>query len=139
MKMQINPYLSFNGQCEAAFKFYEQCLGGKGLSFHKYGGSPMASQVPADWHDKVMHATLLVGDAAIMGADAPPSHFTAPQGFSVSIGIDSPADAERIFAVMSKGGQIRMPIQQTFWAARFGMFIDQFGIPWMINCEQPQG
>jgi PhnB protein len=137
--MQINPYLSFNGQCETAFKFYEQCLEGKGLSFHKYGGSPMASQVPADWHDKVMHATLLVGDAAIMGADAPPSHFTPPQGFSVSIGLDSPADAERIFAAMSKGGQIRMPIQQTFWAARFGMFIDQFGIPWMINCEQPEG
>lgn len=139
MKMQVNPYLSFNGQCEAAFKFYEQCLGGTGLSFHKYGGSPMAAQMPAEWQDKVMHATLILGDTAIMGADAPPPHFTAPQGFSVSIGMDSPADADRIFAAMSKDGQVRMPIQQTFWAARFGMFIDQFGIPWMINCGEPQG
>ena len=138
MKMQVNPYLSFNGQCEVAFKFYEWCLGATSLSFHKYGGSPMGDQVPPEWQDRVMHATLMVGDTSLMGADAPPTQFTPPQGFCVSINIDSPADADRIFAAMSKDGKVGMPIQQTFWAARFGMFIDQFGIPWMINCGEPE-
>ena len=136
MKMQVNPYLSFNGQCEAAFKFYAQCLGGDNLSFHKYGGSPMEGQMPPEWKDRVMHATLIVGETALMGADAPPPHFTNPQGFCVSLNIDSPADADRIFAAMSTGGKVQIPIQETFWAARFGMFVDQFGIPWMINCGQ---
>ena len=136
MKVDVNPYLSFNGQCEKAFKFYEECLGGSGLSFHKYGGSPMEGHVPAEWRDKVMHATLLFENTALMGADAPPNFFTAPQGFSVSIHVDKPEDAERIFNALAKGGKIQMPIQQTFWTARFGVLIDQFGIPWMVNCSQ---
>jgi len=138
MKMDINPYLSFNGQCEAAFKFYEKCFGASSPSFFKYGGSPMETHVPADWLNKVMHASLVVGAATIMGADAPPGQFTQPAGFSVSIHMDSPQDAERIFNALSQGGKIQMPLQQTFWAARFGMLIDQFGIPWMFNVEQPQ-
>ena len=137
MKVDVNPYLSFNGQCEAAFKFYEKCLGGDGLSFHKYGGSPMSNQVPPEWQDRIMHATLLLGKTALMGADAPPQFFTPPQGFSVSLAIDLPEDADRVFAAMSEGGKVMMPIQATFWAARFGMFIDKFGIPWMVNCNQP--
>jgi PhnB protein len=136
MKMDVNPYLSFNGQCEAAFKFYEKCLGGSSLSFHKYGGSPMADQVPAEWQDKVMHATLLFGNTALMGADAPPNYFREPQGFSISIAIDEPEDADRVFAALAEGGKIMMPIAKTFWTARFGMLIDKFGIPWMVNCNQ---
>ena len=138
MKMEVNPYLSFNGQCEAAFKFYQECLGPASLSFHKYGGSPMADQVPAEWHDKVMHATLTIAGTALMGADAPPTHFTQPAGFAVSLSMDKPEAAERIFQALSKGGKVQMPIQKTFWAARFGMLIDQFGIPWMVNCGEPQ-
>jgi PhnB protein len=137
MKMEINPYLSFNGQCEAAFKFYAQCFGVEDPSFFKYGGSPMADQVPPEWQDKVMHATLIVGDQAVMGADAPPQHFTPPAGFSVSIAVAKAEDADRVFNALSKGAKIQMPLQQTFWALRFGMLIDQFGIPWMVNCEQP--
>jgi PhnB protein len=138
MKVDVNPYLSFNGQCEAAFKFYEQCLGGEGLSFHKYGGSPMEDQIPAEWKDKVMHATLLCGQTALMGADAPPNYFTKPQGFSVSLNVETPEDADRAFSALSQGGKIQMPIQQTFWTARFGMLIDKFGIPWMVNCSHKE-
>jgi PhnB protein len=136
MKVDVNPYLSFNGQCEAAFKFYEKCLGGNGLSFHKYGGSPMSDQMPPEMQDRVMHATLLFGNTALMGADAPPQYFTPAQGFSVSLAIDTPEEADRVFAAMSEGGKVMMPIQQTFWTTRFGMFIDKFGIPWMVNCNQ---
>jgi PhnB protein len=136
MKMDVNPYLSFNGQCEAAFKFYENCLGGGGLSFHKYGGSPMAGDVPAEWQDKVMHATLLFGNTALMGADAPPNFFTQPQGFSISLSVDKAEEADKVFAALAEGGKIQMPIQQTFWTTRFGVLIDKFGIPWMVNCNQ---
>jgi PhnB protein len=139
MKMDINPYLSFNGKCEAAFNFYAQCFDVASPAFHKYGGSPMAEHVGPDWQDKVMHASMMIGDRTLMGADAPPQQFTQPAGFAVSINMNSPQDAERIFNALAKGGKVQMPIQQTFWAARFGMLIDQFGIPWMVNCGEPQG
>ena len=134
--MQLNPYLNFNGQCEAAFKFYERCLGGKIVFTMTYGESPMADKVPADWRKKILHVRLMVGDQALMGADAPPEHYEKPQGFSVSVGIDDPADAERIFHALAEKGTVSMPIQKTFWAQRFGMLVDQFGIPWMVNCEE---
>ena len=134
--MQLNPYLNFNGQCEAAFKFYERCLGGKIVFTMTYGESPMADKVPAEWRKKILHVRLMVGDQALMGADAPPEHYEKPQGFSVSVGIDDPADAERIFHALAEKGTVSMPIQKTFWAQRFGMLVDQFGIPWMINCEE---
>ena len=134
--MQLNPYLIFNGQCEAAFKFYEQCLAGKVASMFTYAGTPMADKVPPAWRSKIIHATLTVGDKVLMGADAPPEHFDKPQGFSVSIALKDPAEAERIFNALAKNGTVSMPLQKTFWAQRFGMLVDQFGIPWMINCEQ---
>ena len=136
MNVDVNPYLSFNGKCEAAFKFYQQCLGGQELSFHKYAGSPMENEVPAEWRDRVMHATLLCGKTALMGADTPPQYYREVQGFSVSVNVDKTEDAERVFNALAQGGKIQMPIQQTFWAARFGMLIDKFGIPWMVNCNQ---
>jgi PhnB protein len=134
--MQVNPYLNFNGQCEEAFKFYEQCLGGKIAFKMTYGESPIAEHAPAGWRDKVLHATLLLGERALMGADAPPDRYQRPQGFSVSLAMKNPADAERIFQALAEGGTVTMPLQQTFWAVRFGMLIDRFSIPWMINCEQ---
>ncbi len=134
--MQLNPYLSFNGQCEAAFKFYEQCLGGKIEAKMTYGESPMADQTPSEWRNKIMHASLIVGDKVLMGADGPPDQYEEPKGLSVLLGIDDPAEAERIFHALAENGTVRMPIQETFWAARFGMAVDQFGIPWMINCDQ---
>ncbi len=134
--MQLNPYLTFNGQCAAAFKFYERCLGGKIEAMLTHGESPMVEQVPPEGRDRIMHARLVVGDKVLMGSDAPLEHYEQPKGFSVTLGIDDPADAERIFHALAENGTVRMPLQQTFWAVRFGMLVDQFGIPWMVNCEQ---
>ncbi len=135
--MQLNPYLTFDGQCQAAFKFYQQVLGGDIVAMIPHEGSPMAEHVPAEWRSKIMHARLVVGDKVLMGSDAPPDRREPMKGFSVTLGIDDPAEAERIFHALAEGGTVCMPIQQTFWAARFGMCTDRFGTPWMVNCEQP--
>ena len=135
--MELNPYLSFNGQCEAAFKFYERCLGGKIVAMMTYKGSPMEEQTPSTWRNKIMHARLTVGDKILMGSDAPPDRYEPMKGCSVTLGIDDPKDAERIFHALSENGTVQMPIQKTFWATRFGMLVDKFGTPWMVNCEQP--
>ena len=133
--MQINPYLSFKGECEAAFKFYEQCLGGQLGAIFRYAGSPLSDHVPADWADKVMHGSLTVGDQVLMGADIVQDQYEEPKGFSLSIQIKSTADAECIFHELAEGGRVVAPLEKTFWAAGFGMLVDRFGIPWMINCE----
>jgi PhnB protein len=83
-----------------------------------------------------MHARLVVGDAVLLASDAPPAHYSAPQGFSVALQIKDQAEAERVFQTLVENGRVTMPLQQTFWALRFGMLVDRFGIPWMINCEQ---
>lgn len=134
--MQLSPYLTFNGQCEAAFKFYQQRLGGNIQTMMTWGESPMADQVPSEWRNKIIHTTLIVGETVLAGADAPPDRYEEPRGFSVTIQIDDPAEAERLFSALSEDGTVQMPIQQTFWAARFGMVVDRFGIPWMVNCGQ---
>lgn len=134
--MQLNPYLSFNGQCETAFKFYERVLGGKITGMFTYAGTPMEADVPKEFQSRIMHASLEAGATVLMGADAPPGHYKEPTGFSVMLDIANPPEAERLFAALSEKGKILMPIQSTFWAARFGMLIDQFGTPWMINCGE---
>jgi PhnB protein len=136
--MLLNPYLLYSGQCEEAFKFYERCLGGKIEAMIPHEGTPAAKGVPAEWRHKVLHARLTVGDQVLMGSDAPPDRQQKPQGFSVTLNFTDPAEAERIFQALSEKAQVSMPIQETFWAARFAMFTDQFGIPWMINCEKPK-
>jgi PhnB protein len=133
--MTLNTYLVFNGKAEEAFKFYAKCLNAQILATFKHADTPAAAHVPPDWQDKVMHISLKAGDSVLMGSDAPPDRFKAPQGFSVNIAVDDPAEAERIFGALSDGGTVGMPIQQTFWAVRFGMLVDRYGIPWMINCE----
>jgi PhnB protein len=134
--MQLNPYLMFNGQCEAAFRFYEKALGGKIEAMMRFEGSPMAEQTPPERRNKIMHARMTVGDKMLMGTDAPPDRYEPMKGFSVTISVDDPDQAERIFRALSENGTVQMPIQKTFWAARFGMLVDQFGTPWMVNCEQ---
>jgi PhnB protein len=134
--MQTSLHLNFNGQCDAAFKFYESHLGGKIEFMMAYEGSPAAGQVPADWRKKVLHASLRLGGQVLMGCDAPASCYQQPQGFSVSLQTKDPDEADRVYSILAEGGQVRMPMQETFWATRFGMVIDRFGIPWMINCEK---
>jgi PhnB protein len=134
--MQIVPYLNFNGQCEPAFKFYEQCLGGKIVAMFTFGGTPAAEHVGPESQDRIMHARLVVGDAVLMGSDSPPELFRAPEGQYVSLMVDTPAEAERIYKALAEGGQVRMPLEETFWASRFAMLVDRFGTPWMINCEK---
>lgn len=134
--MKLNPYLSFNGQCEAAYKFYEQCLGGQIEGMMRWGESPMAEQVSPEWQHKIMHAQLTVGDQDLMGSDSPAEQFEQPKGFSVLIYVEDSAKAEQVFQSLAENGTVKMPLQETFWAARFGMLVDQFGIPWMINCDK---
>ena len=133
--MELNPYLLFNGNCEAALKFYEQHLGGKIEAIHTYGGSPMEKHFSPEWRDKVMHARMTVGKTVLMGSDAPDGRYQVPQGFSVSLNLKDIAEADRVFHALSANGTVQMPIQETFWAKRFAMFTDSFGVPWMINCE----
>jgi PhnB protein len=134
--MQIQPYLFFNGDCEAAFNFYERCLGGKIEAMLTHAGTPAEQQVPAEWRDKILHARLVVGDAVLMASDAPPGHYQKPQGFSVSVQIGEPGRAEEVFHALADGGTVTMPIQETFFAARFGMLVDKFGTHWMVNCDK---
>ena len=134
--MHLNAYLSFSGNCEAAFAFYLKHLGGEIMEQHRYAGSPMEAQCPSGWGDKIMHMRARVGDMVLMGSDA--GGECAPEklaGFSLSINTADPAEAERIFAAMSENAVIGMPLAETFWARRFGMLTDQFGVPWMVNCE----
>jgi PhnB protein len=133
--MQLLPYLHFNGDCETAFRYYERCLGGKIEAMLTHAGSPAEQHVPAEWRSKILHARLVVRDAVLMASDAPPGHYQKPQGFSVSIQISEPVRADDIFRSLADGGTVIMPFGQTFWAARFGMLVDKFGIPWMVNCD----
>ncbi|MGA2355084.1 MAG: VOC family protein [Terriglobales bacterium] len=134
--MQVNPYLFFTGQCREAFEFYEKLLGGKIVAITTHEQTPAAAHVPAEWRSKIIHARLVFGDQVMMGSDAPPEHQQKPQGFSVNISVDNPAEAERIFNGLQENGKATMPIGETFWAVRFGMVVDRFGIPWMVNCEK---
>lgn len=134
--MEINPYLLFDGQCEEAFKFYERCLGGKIETMMPHEGTPAAEHTPANWLKKILHARLNVKSGILMGSDAPPGHYQKPQGFSVSLTLNDPQEAEGIFRDLSEKATIQMHLAPTFWAERFGMLTDRFGIPWMINCEK---
>lgn len=134
---QVSPHLHFNGECEAAFKFYEQCFGGKIEYMGTFAGTPAEAQVPAEWRNKIIHATLrLSGGAILMGTDPPPGRYEQPKGFSVSLQTKDPADANRMYDALAQNGKVGMPLQKTFWSPRFGMLVDRFGIPWMISCEQ---
>ena len=138
--MKWNPYLTFGGNCQAAFKYYERVLGGKIVLLMTHGDMPAAdqAQTPPSYKNLIMHARLIAGDNVLMGSDAPPERFEKPQGFSVAFQTSDPKEAERVFAALADNGRVTMPLQQTFWALRFGMCVDQFGIPWMVNCEQQQ-
>ena len=131
--MNINPYLVFNGQCEEAFRMYAQILGGRIETLSRFGDTPGCEGMPDAMKQQVMHVYLAVGDEAIMGSDSPPEHYEKAAGTSVSIGVDDRAEGERIFNALADGGTVRMPFEATFWAQGFGMCVDRFGTPWMVN------
>ena len=136
--MDLNTYVHYNGNCEEAFKFYEKALGGKIDFMMKFAGSPMADQVPAEWGNKVLHARMTIDGKVLMGSDAPPGRYTKPSGFSINVGVNDAASAEKAFHALAAGGQVHMPLAETFWAIRFGMLVDQFGVPWMVNAEKAE-
>ncbi len=132
--MELSTHLNFNGQCATAFKFYEECLGGRIVMLMTHGETPARERVPADWHDKVIHARLELGDGKVLiGCDAPPTCYATPQGMTVSVSVRDPEEAARLFNALSADGRITMPFQKTFWSPGFGMAVDRFGIPWMVN------
>ncbi len=137
--MQANIYLFFNGNCEEAFTYYAKVMGAKIETMTSHRGTPAEQETVPEWRDKILYACLKIGNTAIMASDAPPGRQQdRAQGFSVSLGVDTPAEAERIFAALCDGAAApTMAMAQTFFAARFGMVTDRFGVPWMIICEKP--
>ncbi len=134
--MQWSPYLFFDGNCEEAFNFYARILRGKIVRLSRYGDAPGEGAAPSpESRDRIMHARLEAGDQVLMGSDAcPPQYqYEGVNGFSVSLEVDSAAEAERIFKALSQGGSVQMPLDKTFWSERFGMLVDRFNIPWFIN------
>ena len=136
--IDIRPYLSFEGTCKEALEFYLKVLGGKMAWMMTYAESPMAKMVPPDQGHKVIHARIEVEGQTIAAADTPPGRYVKPQGFWISIDIEDPERAQKIFDELGAGGQVVVPMAETFWAKRFGMFYDKYGTPWMVNCgKQP--
>jgi PhnB protein len=134
--MKLNPYLTFDGKCKEAFKFYEKVLGGKILAMMTHADMPSDRPSAPDNRDMILHARMAIGDTLLMGSDAPAARLQKMQGFSVTLGIDNPAEAERVYNALAEGGSVQMPLAETFWAKKFGMVTDRFGTPWMINCEK---
>ena len=133
--MQITPYVIFDGQCREAFTFYEQVLGGT-VQVHTYGEAP-GGDGPSRPPDQIMHARLDAHGAVLMGSDGPGGD-GPKDAVWVSLLVDAAEEAERVFTGLSEGGTVVMPIGETFWAERFGMLKDRFGVSWMVNCERPR-
>ncbi len=137
----VNTYLTFKGNCEAAFDFYKSAFGGEFTYLGRFGEMPQDDpncKVDEADTNKILHVSLPIGKTVLMGSDATGEmgdNLKEGNNFSVSINTDSQEEADRLFAVLSKNGQITMPMEKTFWGAYFGMFEDQFGINWMINFD----
>lgn len=136
--MKLYTYLNYGGNCEQAFRFYEQYLGGKITMMVTHGQQPNANDVPADWKNAILHARMNIGETELMGADIPPERFQPMRSAYLSLVAGSTEEAERIYAVLSDGGELFMPMQETFFAFRFAMLRDRFGTSWMIPHERPR-
>ncbi|HEX5340789.1 MAG TPA: VOC family protein [Gammaproteobacteria bacterium] len=136
--MQITNYVFFDGRCAEAFRFYEQLLGGKIKALLRAGDVPGSEAVPAVARERIMHAYLSLGDQGLMGSDWMAERpFEPPQGFYVALSIEDLGEAERVFKALAEGGTVRASFEPTFFAPGFGMLVDRFGVPWMINCAKP--
>jgi PhnB protein len=133
--MRVSPYLNFPGTCAEAFRFYEKALGGKIEMLQTHGASPGGSESPPDWKDLVMHARLVAGDLVLMGSDAPPGQYKGGGNVYLSLQITDPEAGEKVFNALSEKGKVEMPFEKTFWSPGFGMVVDRYGVPWMVNTE----
>ena len=131
--MRLNTHLTFNGQCREAFQVYAQYLAGEITAMVTFNDVRTDSSA-AGFGDKILHATLKVGDQRLTGADLQSAEYQIPKGFAVQLNIDDPDQAKLIFEAFIVGGVIQFPLQKTFWAKYYGLLTDRFGIPWEINC-----
>jgi PhnB protein len=129
------PYLGFDGNCAEAMRFYETALGGKLEILMSGADSPMAAQIPKEMSHRILHARLALKDGGYLyGGDAPPQMpFTGVHGISVTLNFDTPAEAQQVFDRLVVGGRVQMPMAPSFWASSFGMLVDRFGTPWIVN------
>ena len=132
----IQPYLFFNGRCEEAVEFYKKALGAEVQMMMRYKECPEPippDRVPPGFENKIMHASFRIGESTVMASDGCSTDKTNFQGFSLSVSVATEAEADRVFAALSEGGQVRMPLAKTFWSPRFGMLEDRFGVGWMVS------
>ena len=140
--MQVQPYLFFNGRCEEAIEFYRRALGAEVqmlMRFKESPDPPPPGMLPHGFENKVMHAELRFGETTVMVSDG---HSVGPPafgGFSLAIAVADAATADRVFNALAEGGQVQMPLGQTFWSPRFGMVTDRFGLAWMVSVVSPTG
>lgn len=140
--MKIATYLTFDGQAREAFTFYQQVLGGTLEHMMTFAEAPDGEQFPPEYRDRIMHTGLRLGDSLLMASDNIPgmscggAAYEGIKGCSISLHPESVAESERLFAALAEGGRVEMPLEKTFWAERFGMLVDRFGVSWMVNCEQ---
>ncbi len=133
--IKINPYLRFNDdECKDAMTFYQSCFGGE-LSFQTVGESPMAKEMPKEALNKIMHATLKIGEMEIFASDMMRDKAVIGDNVAVSVNTFSEEDAKKIFAKLSKGGEVFMPLEKALWGALFGVVTDKYGIEWMVNYQ----
>ncbi|HEU4642567.1 MAG TPA: VOC family protein [Gemmatimonadaceae bacterium] len=134
--MKLYTYLNYGGNCRQAFEFYAEHLGGKITMLATHAEQPNAQNVPPEWRDAVLHARIEIGGTTVLGADVPPDRFQPMRSAYLSLLLDSNEEAERVYALLSEGGQIFMPLEETFFAHRFAMLRDRFGTSWMLLRER---
>jgi PhnB protein len=130
--MQVQPYLFFDGRCDEAVEFYQSALGAEVTMLMRFKDSPDPGMCPAGAQDKVMHASLRIGDSTVLASDGRCEGRPSFEGFALSLTVPDDAAAERLFAALGDGGQVQMPLAKTFFASRFGMVADRFGVSWMV-------
>lgn len=134
--MKLYTYLNYGGNCREAFEFYVEHLGAKITMLTTHGDQPASNDVPADWKNAILHARLDIGGTVLLAADIPPDRFQPMRSAYLTLMLDSAGETERIYALLSEGGQVFMPMEETFFASRFAMLRDRFGTSWMLLHER---
>jgi len=132
-QMNISIHISFKGQCEEAFRYYEKHLGGVIDGLYKFKDTPASKTAPSEWQDKIVHGGVLIGNVEIAGADVVPEQYEQPKAFSLLLRLASESDVRSKFEVLADGGEVIMPPQKTFWSPCYAVVVDRFGVPWDLN------